>query len=257
MNFAIISIATGIKYVHYWEELVLSFESSSVDVSKITFYLLTDHVSECEEFAESKGLRVECFEIPKYGWPEATLLRYREILNVSDKISEDVLIYLDADMLICQDFISTLSPKDWENGIALVAHPGYWRSSGISFITHYFQNPTKILRDVFLQFRFGGLGTWERNPKSFAFVQRRFRKRYVCGGTWMGWKTEFLDLVSECSQAVDNDLERNFIAIWHDESHLNKWNSMHKVTILNPSYCFDPTYKHLNKIPELIRAVQK
>jgi len=257
MSFAIVSIATGTKYIHYWKDLMLSFESSSIDVSEISFYLLTDRVSECQEFAEINSFRVECFEIPKYGWPEATLLRYREILKIGDNICEDVVIYLDADMLICQNFISTLSPKDWENGIALVAHPGYWRSRGITRIAYYLLNPAKILRDVFLQYKFGGLGTWEQDPKSSAHVPRKFRKKYVCGGAWMGLKTEFLELVSQCSQAVDKDLERDFIATWHDESHLNKWNSMHNATILNPSYCFDPTYKNLNKIPELIRAVQK
>lgn len=256
-TYGVISIATTQRYLDFWKNQVLSFMSSEIDMTKINFYLLTDNTSDALEFAKSNGFGVMCFEIPSYGWPDASLLRYREILHIKDKFSEDVLIYLDADMLVFEDFISTLSTQQWKNGVALVSHPGYWRPKGIEKINFYLRNPHRMLKDIAMKLRVGGLGSWELDSRSAAFVRREYRRHYVCGGTWMGRRNNFLELISSCSEAVDEDLKRNFIAKWHDESHLNFWSSSRDVTFLDPSYCFDPSYKHLRSLPEYIRAVEK
>ena len=256
-DYAVISLATGTKYVQYWKDLVLSFHSSNIDLSKFTFYILTDDVTQCKLFAKTTGIKLRAHQIPSYDWPEATLLRYREIMRIQKDISENVLVYLDADMLIQADFSGDLTPTKWRNGIALVSHPGYWRPRGIRRLFYYAKSPSGLFKDIFAYLRIGGLGSWEIDPTSTAFVPRKLRKRYVCGGTWMGIRSDFLKMVSECSRSVDIDLERNFIAKWHDESHLNKWKSEHEVEILSPSYCFDPTYRNLRGLKEMIRAVRK
>ena len=256
-NYAVISLATGERYVQYWKNLVLSFQSNKIDLAKITFYILTDNVTECEVFTKSLNINAKVYQIPSYVWPEATLLRYREISNIGPDITEDILIYLDADMLVKADFINALSPSKWTNGIALVSHPGYWRPKGLHALGYYLKNPLQIIKDLFSFLKIGGLGSWENTTFSTAFVARKMRRTYVCGGTWMGFRSNFLKMVSECSRAVDIDLEQGFIAKWHDESHLNKWKSEHIVEVLSPSYCFDPTYKNLLGMTELIRAVRK
>jgi hypothetical protein len=256
-NFAVISLATGERYVQYWKNLVLSFQTNNMDLTKITFYILTDNVTECEGFTRLLNINAKVYQIPSYNWPNATLLRYREILKIGPDITEEILIYLDADMLVKANFISTLTPSKWTNGIALVSHPGYWRPKGLRALVYYLKDPLQIIKDLFLFLKIGGLGSWENDKASTAFVPRKIRRTYVCGGTWMGFRPSFLKMVSECSSAVDIDLEQGFIAKWHDESHLNKWKSGHDVEVLLPSYCFDPTYKNLLGNTELIRAVRK
>ena len=256
-SLGVISIATGEKYREYWFELIQSFKATSSNFTGINFYLLTDDPDSANNFASRVGMQLKAFEIPSYGWPEATLLRYKEILKQKDYFKEDILIYLDADMLVCDDFESTLRSEFWKSGIALVAHPGYWRPSGFKLLRYYVNNPFHLASDAIHLARTGGLGTWELRRQSRAFVARRARKIYVCGGTWMGKRDQFLKMVQSCSENVEDDLARGLVAKWHDESHLNKWLSENDVTVLSPSYCFDPTYKNLQSLPEFIRAVRK
>ena len=256
-NLGFISIATGEKYREYWFDLIQSFRATFANFDGLKFYLLTDDPESVIKFASKINLNIEVFEIPPYGWPEATLLRYKEILKLEFYFKEDILIYLDADMLVRHDFESTLRPESWKNGIALVAHPGFWRPRGIPLIEYYLNNLLNFASDVMTFLRTGGLGSWEVRKQSKAFVARKARKIYVCGGTWMGKRVQFMKMVKTCSENVDYDLDRGLIAKWHDESHLNKWSSENEATILNPSYCFDPTYSNLKQLPEFIRAVRK
>lgn len=256
-SFGVVSIATGSEYWIHWSNQVKSFRETTSNFSQIQFYLLTDNPKEAVLLAKNLEMRLKVFKIPSYGWPEATLLRYREISKVKESLIEEVIIYLDADMLIRRDFFRILKPAHWLNGVALVAHPGYWRPRGVPKITFYFANPQKLFSDIYNWIIKGGLGSWEKRKVSTAFVPRNKRETYVCGGTWMGLRMQFFKMVEECEKSVDLDLENNLVAIWHDESYLNKWKSKNPTSILNPSFCFDPTYPQLRNLPEYIRAVQK
>jgi hypothetical protein len=253
----IVSLATGTNYLGYWSEMVLTFKAKESNFQNIKFYLLTDRVSEAQEFCRVNRINSKIFRIPPYRWPEATLLRYQEILAIKEFMVEEVCIYLDADMLIQADISPKLSPSEWKNGMAFIAHPGFWRPRGLLRANFYLKNPNQILRDLLLKLKFGNLGSWERDSQSAAYVPRQNRKIYVCGGVWMGQNQYFFDLIEKCHQAVKSDLNRNFIAVWHDESHLNKWFSDHGGTILTPAFCYDPTYPNLAMLPEYIRAVRK
>jgi hypothetical protein len=256
-SFGVVSIATGSKYRMYWTNQVRSFKETCPDFSEIQFYLLTDNPNEMIKLSKDLNMRLKVFEIPSYGWPEATLLRYREILKIKMSLSEEVLIYLDADMLVRQDFFKSIESNAWLGGIALVAHPGFWRPKDCLKLNFYLASPKSLISDTFNFLRFGGLGSWETRRASAAFVSRRKRDLYVCGGTWMGLRDEFLRMVEVCASSVDSDLSFGIVAKWHDESHLNKWKSLNTATILNPSFCFDPTYPQLKDLPEYIRAVRK
>jgi hypothetical protein len=103
----------------------------------------------------------------------------------------------------------------------------------------------------------GGLGTWENRKKSSAYVPRRSRKVYVCGGFWLGKKSSFEKLVSKLDAETNIDLANGVVAKWHDESHLNKWASENACTVLEPSFCYDASYIWLKNLPEIIQAVRK
>ena len=61
-------------------------------------------------------------------------------------------------------------------------------------------------------------------------------KYYVMGG-FNGGKTEtFLKMSEELSKNINEDLKNNIIAVWHDESHLNKYIIDKNIKILDPSY---------------------
>ena len=85
----------------------------------------------------------------------------------------------------------------------------------------------------------GQRGTYETNNISTACIRSNEGKYYFAGGFYGGRSPEFLKLVKTCADNVDKDLKKNFIAIWHDESHLNRYFIDNKPTrILSPSYCY-------------------
>lgn len=225
---------------------------------RFQFHVFTDQTDRVFLFArDNPDLQITCHRINSLNWPEATLYRYKLISEVAESLTEDYLMHLDADMLFKQEFGRDLHPLDWENGIALVAHPGFWRPAGVGRVRFYFSNPKVFLTDLVSFLRVGGLGSWSQDLNSRAYVQRRSRREYVCGGVWMGSRHSFLDMVASLHDSVSNDEERGVMAVWHDESHLNKWASQNSHTTLTPRYCFDPGYPQLQNLKEIIRAVDK
>ena len=249
-----ISIATG-KYLEYWFNQALSIQEYYKGKSPIKLILLTDQVTSTDEWRKiNLEIPIEIISVPSYGWPEATLLRYKLMSDISRNLLEGVCIYLDADMR----FVKTFTEDQFESSPSLrmtfVEHPGYWRSTDMGT---YFRNPGLIARDIFRKLKFGGLGAWETRKVSLAYCERSRRKRYCCGGIWFGPKVKFLDFINQMSVNVQTDWENGIIAIWHDESHLNKWISENSYNLQDPSYCYASEFRHLKGIRPLVIAVQK
>ena len=180
---------------------------------------------------------------------------------ISKKIEcydNEILVYIDADMLIKEDLVSNILDLELHETICLVRHPGYWREPGLrANFRRSINFPILVTKDAVMKLRIGGLGAWERNKDSLAYVPRLRRHKYFCGGLWFGTSAQIVSMTSRLAQAVSEDLKRNIIATWHDESHLNRWATDNRFQELPPSYCFDPTYPHLRGLPEIVRAVQK
>jgi hypothetical protein len=256
-DIGIVSIATN-SYFDYWKSLIKSAYDAIGDVGTLDFYLFTDQPERAKEIDSfSDKFNFYFVEIPSYGWPDATLKRYEIIIKNKDLLKNDILMYLDSDMLINVDFVSAIKSESQLSDMNLVSHPGFYRPPGINLLIFYFTNPGYLLRDLILRVREGALGSWETNPKSLAYVPRRKRKRYVCGGTWFGNNKNFLEYVQMLSDNVALDQKNSITAIWHDESHLNKMASDFQVRVLDSRYCFDPRFANLKSLPNVIEAVYK
>jgi hypothetical protein len=253
----ILSVATN-RYVNYWKDLAISINDVvNKDEMEFTLHVFTDQPDAVRKIAdELTKLTVKTYKIPSYGWPEATLYRYRIFREHQSSLTESLLIHLDADMRVFTDFTKKL-PSELVNGIGLVLHPGYFRPSGLDLIKYYFSQQKRLIIDFRMKTRFGGIGSWERDAKYLAFVPRSKRNHYVCGGTWLGSRENFLTMVDELADMEMRDSAKGLIPTWHDESILNKWSSQNKTTLLSPSFCYEPTYPQLISLPEYIRAVDK
>lgn len=253
-SFAVVSIATK-GYTEYWKSMAQSlFDSISVP---FVLHVATDDLTIADQLIgkiESQN-SIVVHEIPSYGWPEATLLRYAILEEIIEEINEKFTFYIDADMLIHQDFFRKIDLIEQE--VVLVAHPGYYRSSGKNLIKLYLKKPKLIISDVASKLLLGGIGAWEKRPESSAYVIRSRRDRYVCGGFWGGGTTRILNLVKQLKIAVEDDLEKGVMAKWHDESHLNSWASKNDFRLEDPSYCHDSTYENLKDLEKVITAVRK
>jgi hypothetical protein len=252
----VISIATQ-DYIHYWEKMVLSSIKGTSEQLNFKFYVFTDQVEKASEFSVRNNFDIEIIQIESLGWPEATLLRYSLINDHKHLFKEEVLMYLDADMIFVNKLETEICEKTNQSQMILVQHPGYFRPSGFMKIKFYLSNPSVFARDLRMLARVGALGSWENLKASNAYVPRLKRKTYFCGGIWLGKKRVFLEFCELLQRRVSDDLERNIIAIWHDESHLNWWAANNPYTPQSPKYCFDPTYKQLSQLTEIVRAVDK
>ena len=85
---------------------------------------------------------------------------------------------------------------------------------------------------------------YERNPKSSACIAKKDGNIYVMGGFNGGKSSSYLELIQTLKNRIDTDKKRNVMAIWHDESHLNKYisESESNIKVLDYNYGFPKGY---------------
>jgi len=253
----VMSVATNI-YLDYWKSMVRSADAVTDIIDSVTFFVFTDRPEVAEKFAaELEHVRVKAFKIQKYGWPEATLLRYQIFDSYGANLDSEILMHLDADMLFASNPWSRIKAQISRNSICLVEHPGFWRPTGVSRLVLYVTRPVLAYKDLRLKIKRGGLGAWECDAKSSAFVARDERVKYFCGGTWFGRRDSIIKLINELSIRVSDDTQKNITAIWHDESHINRWAIENHHAIETPELCFDQTYPQIKNLKPVIIAVRK
>jgi hypothetical protein len=146
--------------------------------------------------------------VPHEEWPGPTLHRYHTFLKAREYLSIfDQIFYADVDML----FVAPVGEEIFSNGITATIHPGF----------------------------VGGCGTPERRPESMAAIAPGSQNKYFCGGFNGGASEKFMAMAMELAWRVDQDRKKHIVAVWHDESHLNRYlYDSPPAKILDPSYCY-------------------
>jgi hypothetical protein len=157
-------------------------------------------------------------------WPYPTLMRYHLFLQQEEILKDyDYIFYLDADMRI----VDTVGDEILGQGLTMAEHPMY------------------SLRREYIP-------PYEPNANSTAFIPRLgciiptpdgkpwFKPLYAAGGFQGGVAKDFIAAMKEMKKAIDKDFMANYIAIWNDESHWNKYLYEYKghLTVLSPSYVY-------------------
>lgn len=222
LNIGLLTIATG----HY-QTMVAPFYKS---VEKFFF---KSHRVQKFLFTDSRELDLQRSDvtvcpIPHLPWPLITLLRYHFFLQYRSLLQTmDVLFYCDVDMRMVAACGEEMLP-DTATGLVGIQHPGFYA---------------------------GRRGTYEKNPKSKAYIAPHEGSTYFCGGVNGGTTTAFLAMVEELVNNINHDLRKNHIAVWHDESHLNRYFCNHPPKSLSPSYCY-PQWSR-QPFPKIILALEK
>lgn len=257
-SLGVFTVATN-EYLSYWMKMVTSFDMQMSNRVRCKFYVFTDQPSIALEHAKtlSTDSSVMVVEVPNYGWPDATILRFDMISSVCQQAKEDVLMHLDADMLVHrpleEDFLKATNSQD----IFAVAHPAFYKS----FLRkkHFDSQIQKLSLGLFTKWPFvTAEGSWEsRKGLSDAFVPPSLRKVYLCGAVWGGRRDKFISMVRSLQEAVARDSSSGQMATWHDESHLNKWMSENPFELLDPKYCWAEPWSRSDGLKCIIEAVVK
>lgn len=203
MKVTILVIATN-KYSVFIEPLNNSIKE----------YFLTNsnHDVEVIVFTDQEGVPSGCSTVfqKHLPWPHITLRRFHMFESISDKLLEsDYVFYCDADMR----FVSPVG-NEILSTFAATLHP-------------YFYNKK---RDEL---------HYEKNPESLAYVPPNLGTHYYMAAFFGGTSQMFVKVSSLLKDRIDKDLAHDYIAKWHDESHLNWYLANHPPSLqLDPGFCY-------------------
>ena len=204
MKICILTIATN-QYLQFIEKLYSDISEKFIPESEINCLLFTDH--EIEETSDN----VRVYYIDHEPWPMPTLKRYNYFVKEKDFILEhDYCFYMDADMRID-------APVGQEILGDLVATRHGYQS---------YHDPKNQ--------------SFDRNPKSLAYVHPSEKTVTYYAGGFNGGKTQnFMKMSEVIADRVNKDLENNVVALWHAESHMNRYLIDNPPTLdLSPEYCY-------------------
>lgn len=210
---AILYICTG-EYVVFWKEFYESYEEHFIKGYRKTYFVFTDYP---EEYFDHPNVKV--IEQKKLGWPYDTLMRFDMFSKVIDKIRNyDYVFFMNANAKCMQD----ISPEEFlpqKEELLFVQHPGFWDKPRRRF-------------------------TYEHRGRSTACIKRKEGVYYVCGGINGGKAAAYIQLIQTLKKNIERDLNHHVIAVWHDESHINRYVVDHNnYRILGPEYCYPEGWK--------------
>jgi histo-blood group ABO system transferase len=214
MNVGLCVIATG-KYLQFVPPLWHSASGLFLPNHRVRLFLFSDQPLELRDCAN-------CLTLHR-PWPGPTLYRYHSMLAFRNQLeSLDYLYYCDADMR----FVGPVGDEVLGNLVA-THHPGFYGSDPDAF-------------------------TYDRNPASQAFVPPGSGRHYYAGGFQGGRADRYLKVMTDLRSRIDDDDRRGVVALWHDESHWNRYllDSPPDVA-LSPAYCY-PEGRALPLEPKLL-----
>ena len=224
-SIGILYICTG-PYSLFWDDFYSTFEKHFLKNTQKKYFVFTDS----EEIEQSE--RIKVIKITNQPWPLITLLRFRTFLTVEEDLAQcDYIMFSNANIICDMDIKEEAFLPQGKDQIFVTAHPGYYGKSIIDF-------------------------PYERNKNSLAYVPWNCGNDYVIGAMFGGTNKGFLDLCRTLNYNIEEDLKKNIIAKWHDESHLNRYIiGRDDIKVLPPEYCYP--YGMNVEYPKRISAVSK
>jgi len=211
MKIGILYICTG-KYTIFWRDFYLSCEKYFIKNVEKEYFVFTDS-PEIDFENENKNIHRVYQE--NLGWPGNTLFRFEIFLRSEKKFSDlDYLFFCNANLL----FLNPVSSGDFlpleDDNLVATLHPGYYKKKRKKY-------------------------TYESNKFSTAYIPRDRGEYYFAGGLNGGKTKSFLKAIKVMKDNIEEDFSNNIVAVWHDESHWNKYLvGRNDVKILSPSYLY-------------------
>lgn len=186
-------IATN-KYTRFLGRIVKSAKKYFFPALRRHFVIYSDDATVVKslEYAHPT-IEFHFKQIQHEPWPFVTLKRFEYFSSM--KLNVDYSFYIDVD----SEFIGELDN---------------------SFLPQWFAGTEHPLPDQ--------QGSTEKNPASRAALPDILVPTYFCGGFFGGHQNHFMHVSTLLAGRIQDDMQRQVMASWHDESHLNWYLYHHK-----------------------------
>lgn len=213
---ALLFVCTNPPYWPFLRDVIEDCRKNFLTAHEVDYFTWSD-------MPEDTNYGATVFPIEPATWPYPTLMRYHLFLQQEEKLKDyDYIFYLDVDMRV----VDVVGDEILGQGLTMAEHPMY------------------SLRKEYVP-------PYEPNGASQAYIPRLgvvvnqdgkpwFKPLYAAGGFQGGRADLFIEAMKEMRKTIDADFANNYIAIWNDESHWNKYLYGYQghLTVLSPSYVY-------------------
>lgn len=210
MTVGILYICTSL-YSVFWRDFYLTSEKYLFPNIQKKYFVFTDQHN---IYGEMDNANITLVRTLHREWPNNTLLRFAMFF-------EHRKLYVDCDYLFFYNANTIFTNTIELDEILPNCEDGYL----VALCNNDFFSPSTP--DEY---------TYDRNPLSTAFIAFGRGEEYFRGGFNGGRTKEYLHLVDACRMNIQTDLEHGVTALWHDESHLNKYLLDKKCKKVNSMY---------------------
>lgn len=230
MRIGILYICTG-RYTIFWKKFYQSAERYFMQGYPCIreYYVFTDAPA---LYGEKKNGHIHRIYQENLGWPGNTLMRFHMFLGIREQLERetDYLFFFNSNMQFRVPVGKEFFPDDNSNGLAGCIHPDYYDKTNLEF-------------------------TYDRNPASTACIPKGEGEFYFAGGLNGGRTRAYLKMSETIRDNINEDDKKGVIALWHDESHINRYFLDNPPKRLSPAYCYPEGWKL--PYPEIIRLLEK
>uniref|UniRef100_UPI00398F834E N-acetyllactosaminide alpha-1,3-galactosyltransferase-like n=1 Tax=Pristiophorus japonicus TaxID=55135 RepID=UPI00398F834E len=206
--------AIGRYLDRYLRNFLESAEKHYMIGHQVIYYVMVDNVTKVPALQLSPKRSMVVIQVRKYSrWQDISMMRMEQINDlIQNRIQFEAsyLFCLDVDLM----FVGRFGAEALGNSVAQI-HASYYGTPKQSF-------------------------SYERRPRSDAYIAPYDGDFYYHAAVYGGRVESVFDLTRSCLDGIIRDKSKNIEAIWHDESHLNRYFLDHKPTkLLSPEYCLD------------------
>lgn len=211
MKIAFVTIATN-KYILYAKNLLdtmqeYAFTGTNYSVNLFVFTNIPELFKNIHGRVKLHGIMTT--HVP---FPLISLLRYHYYSSCDELKEYDYIFHIDCDMLM-KDTIG----EEIIGDRVCVIHPGMHAD---------FPDPKMF--------------PYDRNPISNAFIPFGSGAHYFQNCFQGGSSKEFLKMCGILKDRCECDIRKNYIALWHDESYMNRYILENPPTVILPSTYAQP-----------------
>ncbi|XP_004462330.1 histo-blood group ABO system transferase-like [Dasypus novemcinctus] len=222
------------KYIIFLKQFLETAERNFMVGHRVNYYIFTDQPDSIPHLTLPKGRQMVVLQIQSYSrWEDNTMHRMEMISNFSEHrfLHEvDYLVCLDVDMI----FINHVGVEILSSLFGTI-HPFFFGLHRSSF-------------------------NYERRPQSQAHISRDEGDFYYVAAIFGGTVREVYRLTKACHQAMMVDQANGIEAVWHEESHLNKYLLYHKPTkVLSMEYFWSKNFlqpEQLQYLPKILKKIR-